>query len=473
MKLKRWFMSALLPIFMAAFPIVLLYSNNADEVALREVLPSLALFEGLALTAYLVLSICTRTPSKAAICSGILTFVYANYAILEKVLLIPFPRLQYWHTTAIFLMVTIVLFYFIITKLDVVMAGEMSKVGTLVFAGLVLLNGVLALPNAVKKMRVDATQPVKTAVAHENLQMPNVYYLLFDEFASYNQIKEYYHYDNKQLTSFLSDNAFVVSYNSYNDSTSTTTVTANLVNYDYIVTKEATELEKQEFRKQGKLFQLFREKGYQVFGLSQEAPNYGLKNIAAQSEEGSQTAGVTMGGETFSDLIVQQTVVYPFWSFSTTKAFESILNDLNFLVESDCNWEAPTLIFSHFVFPHPPFLCDKNGNTISPKDYWNWNDMDVYLGQYMYCSAKIEEIVGNILEKDPDCIIVLQSDHGARANTEHNVSFPLEVQKNIFNAVYYRGEPIDEIIGQSGVNTVRRILNRLFDMDYEVLEVPS
>lgn len=472
MKLKEWFMSAFLPIFISIFPIVLLYSNNADEVTPHEILPILALFIGFALTAYLVFGICIRMPSKAALCSGVLTFVCANYAIIEKVLLIPFPRLQYWHTTAIFLMGMIAFIYFVIAKLDGTIINQISKIGTLVFAGLVLLNGILALPNAIKKMQVDALPRENMTANHENNEMPNVYYLLFDEFAGFNQIKEYYHYDNEQLVTFLSNNAFTVSYNSYNDSNSTTTVTTNLVNYDYIVTDKATELEKQELRKQGRLFQLFREKGYQVFGLSQEAPNYGLENIAATSGEEYRSASVTMGGETFTDLIIKQTFVYPFWSFGTSIAFERILNDLNFLVESDCNWGAPTFIFSHFVFPHPPFLCDKDGNTISPKDYWNWQDMNIYLEQYIYCSAKIEEIVKNILIKDPNCIIVLQSDHGARANTEPNELFPLAIQKNIFNAVYYMGKPIDEIIDQSAVNTVRCIINRLFNMDYELLEVP-
>ena len=49
MKLKKWFMSALFPTFISIFPIALLYSNNADEVAPREILPILALLVGFAL----------------------------------------------------------------------------------------------------------------------------------------------------------------------------------------------------------------------------------------------------------------------------------------------------------------------------------------------------------------------------------------------------------------------------------------
>ena len=45
-------------------------------------------------------------------------------------------------------------------------------------------------------------------------------------------------------------------------------------------------------------------------------------------------------------------------------------------------------------------------------------------------------------------------------------------QQNILNCVYLGGETLD-ISGLSGINTLRTVLNRLFDLDYDMVEPRS
>ena len=83
------------------------------------------------------------------------------------------------------------------------------------------------------------------------------------------------------------------------------------------------------------------------------------------------------------------------------------------------------------------------------------------------------EIADSITKNDPDAIVWILSDHGARASTDsEHPGFPYEDMTNFFNAVYYQGEKLD-IEGLSGVNTFRLILNKLLKTNYEAIRLPN
>ena len=77
-------------------------------------------------------------------------------------------------------------------------------------------------------------------------------------------------------------------------------------------------------------------------------------------------------------------------------------------------------------------------------------------------------IIENIIENDPEAVVLLMSDHGARSRSE----FTIEMKTNPLNAVYFRGEKLD-IEGLSSVNTLRTILNRLLQLDLPMVNVPQ
>ena len=117
--------------------------------------------------------------------------------------------------------------------------------------------------------------------------------------------------------------------------------------------------------------------------------------------------------------------------------------------------------------PHQPFLFDRNGGAVNPANYDNWEDEKYYLDQYIFVMDQMVQTVENIIENDPESIIIVQSDHGPRFNNE----MPEEDKIAILNTVYFKGEEIPEIVGKSGVNTLRMVVNRQFGYHLEDLEV--
>jgi hypothetical protein len=142
--------------------------------------------------------------------------------------------------------------------------------------------------------------------------------------------------------------------------------------------------------------------------------------------------------------------------------------------------DGPTLTLGYVQCPHSWFVYDADGDPVPKEDHLNWEDPQYYLGQLEYTNQRILRAVDQIQKNDPTAIIILQSDHGARLSSHltelYDAPYDEETdtlpQQNILNCVYVPGKSL-EIEGLSGINTLRTLLNQVYDMDYEMLPDPE
>ena len=132
-------------------------------------------------------------------------------------------------------------------------------------------------------------------------------------------------------------------------------------------------------------------------------------------------------------------------------------------------FRSPTAYFCYILSPHVPFTHDEHGNKISTEFRSAWGIPKIYLGHLKYTTKLLMGAIENILENDPDSVIIVQSDHGVRHHTAGEPPHTFIVEetdtRSILNAVYFAGEPLD-IQGLSAVNTWRLVFNKLgVDMD--------
>ena len=77
------------------------------------------------------------------------------------------------------------------------------------------------------------------------------------------------------------------------------------------------------------------------------------------------------------------------------------------------------------------------------------------------------QVLENLVENDPDALIMAMSDHGAR----YAPGTDPEDAITIFNTFYYAGEDLQEYTGKSSVNTIRSLLNLVLSTDFEEIPV--
>ncbi len=143
---------------------------------------------------------------------------------------------------------------------------------------------------------------------------------------------------------------------------------------------------------------------------------------------------------------------------------------------------APKFVFAHIVAPHSPFIFDSQGEDISrqvtqrlaahrTKEEFQQIFRESYAAQATFISAQILKVVEAILAHAPQPpVIIIQGDHGARAELWTTGARQWEDLFPILNAYYLPGGG-QSLLWKSitPVNSFRLVLNHCFGTDFAML----
>ncbi len=451
----------------ALLPAVMLYFPNTGEIPLSGMLPYFAILIVLGVLAWAVMYLVFRRKGMAALTAAVWLLVLMNVGRLVPVIQDRYPLVGF----RVFLPVTLVflaLVTFGLSRLKEDFLKDAVKVAVLALAAFMVATAVPAVlqgPEQESEAPVQATEIDLTPA--EGTDRPNIYWILPDEYAGYDQLNKYYHYDNSPFFDELRERGFTVSEHSYNWLPETFGTLADIFSLDYVPHgARAIDREKALANPDFPLWTLLRNLGYDV--TEAESKNlFRLKDrLHVRTEE---DAPVTKDGSAVANLLLQYSLLYRYENeilervapkYAKGSARQVILDVFDW-AENPENLKVskPTFTMIYFMCPHSPFHFDRDGNPVTidskrdPKAY--------YLDQLIYTTKRVKKIIDAILEVDPDSIIVLQSDHGHRfVKNVTNLD-----ATNILNAVYFRGKPLDAIKDKNGLNTWRTILREQFRLD--------
>jgi len=183
----HWLKAILSIIAVSSYPILFLYFQNSDEASFADVIVPLIIFIGAGVMIFLISYIIIKCVSKAAIISSLFMLLLMNYSFLERGVRTIFPGLYYWHIFLICLFILGHIVWFIYKKVNKDIANLCILIINIVFCGLILLNGLIATPKIVNKISFEKQlkeQKVEEKILIKDDDMPNIYYLIFDEYSS-------------------------------------------------------------------------------------------------------------------------------------------------------------------------------------------------------------------------------------------------------------------------------------------------
>ena len=468
-KLSNVLLGLLGTVAAAAFPALFLYFQNASEAHFGDITVTLAMFVAVGVGLFFIMLMITGKPAKSGLSAIIFLIVFLNYALIERLIRKAFPALRYWHIAPALLVLLLHAVWAIYKRMPDDTGDIIMPVLSGVLAILIVYNGVTAIPKIHK--RVQAEAEAKKRAAQENValtDLPNFYFILFDEYSTIPFMQKYFNYDNSALLGKLEALGFNNSQTGHNDCIMTAVVTANLFQLDYLGKQDVTRSEELfKMRSDNPVFDQFRTAGYDIV-CPAGATFYGLEDAL-----GKKTKASTITGEDINAILLLNTVAYPFVSRYRLGEAQTILDQMNYLKENIPEPNSGHFILAHINCPHEPFYFDREGN-INKVISNSWSDLDQYSQQYQFISSELTEIAERIVSHDPNAIIWILSDHGARAASDPNTFgiFTLEDMTNYFSALYYQGQTFD-IEGLSGVNTFRILLNKLFGTDYAMIPLPT
>ncbi len=344
--------------------------------------------------------------------------------------------------------------------------------------------------------------PITEDVLLQNA-MPNIYYFILDEYAAFDVIDKYYGYDNAAFADFLEDAGFNISLSSSCITPQSELAIADVVTLHYLTEENRTISFARKKLANALLYSELEGLGYSLYQMSTKATIF--KGIANLRDESLFDTGEpeTEDGATVSDIARDQSILSVLNGIggaaqNTPSAAEpakdiellptdkimdlarhgysgSIKNRLSvfdYFDDAGVYAEADRVaIFSYICCPHVPFLFQANGAPIEGGHRADWQNMQYYLGQYQYVTARMKRIIQAIIAENPNCIIIIQSDHGVRWHEDcawpHTFEISPQDECRVLNAMYCCGRELD-IEGLSPTNTVRLLLSQ-FGLHYPQL----
>lgn len=488
------------PLLFSLYPIFFLYSGNAEELVLKQlILPAeIALTFSLFLT--LLLYALIRDVGKTIIVSIGIIFVCFNYGTIYDIIALEYGFKHRHFLPFIFFILGYLLFFLFKFSSNQV-TSSLAKAMSGVILLLSVLNIVLALPTEIKKIRVGSESKKEETAFKVNQNYQDIYYIVLDEYASLDTIKSIWGYDNKSFTEFLSQKGFYIADKSKSRYNLTLWSLASTLNLDYVSDKVSNQeffnstykkTEKneklakisdadliQKINKNKVSFDL-KEKGYKIITLESGALFY--QSLAWKNADVNyfyDDKDVNLVDE-FSMMLIRKSILNPFdyivksSSALNNKYYNTNLYYFNQLRET-VKINGPKFIYAHIMCPHTPFVFDKNGNKIDDINMKNWKEKKYYLDQYIYVSKEIEKTLNHITNNSTNKpIIIIQSDHGPRplnSSPEQNIDIPVEDMFKIFNAVYFPDEDYKLLYNNiSPPNTFRVLFNKYFNQKMKLLE---
>jgi len=340
---------------------------------------------------------------------------------------------------------------------------------------LVLIDTGLLVNKNFQIKKQSATEPLNAQAICDTCDKPDIYLLVFDEYAGSTALKEQWNYDNKDLDSFLLQKGFRIQPSSKSNYNFTSFSIASTLNMDYLqgisnpkactvkdYTESANKIKKNEVCSflQALGFTIIN---YSIFDLD--------KNPAIVSESFLPLKTKLITSQTFLSRIQKDLMhLLLIGKFEIKWLSKDLIyatqNNNNKIIEATIeesarHSEIPRFIYSHIEMPHPPFYFNKNGKQEDEKILIAENKtvpIKSYLEYIPYTNEVIKKLVNSILNnaKKP-VVIILLGDHGFRALQPEAYYFRNQ------NAVYIStGDYTGFYDSISNVNEFRVLFNNLF-----------
>lgn len=393
-------------------PYVAFYEANWQQLAFRQTLEPLAGLAGLFLilmaTSVLLSRVTRRGIAPFALIGATLVssfFLYSQIsASVGRVLVLAgFPQ---WDGSSGVLLLLVLL--------ACVIVFVASRFFVTTFALSVYFITGLASPAILLAMQTAKEQTGSIALANEQgdfeferLSGENVYWIVPDGYAGQRTLDEFYGFDNSEFLNRMQDTGFRVM-DARSNAIATHVSIASMLYLNYLPEGSGIYSDRNllypgmlDIASTPPLLSILLDHGYRLF-------------LSGNTWSGCTGVAMTCIGE-ISELsyasrtILSTTPVAPLIVRYAPASFDAISPMMAKLPE--LMDQRPFFALVHHLSPHPPYVLDRN---CQPRTESEQETLDKagYIESIRCVNKMLEEAVQTILQKDPEAVIVIQSDHG-------------------------------------------------------------
>ena len=465
------------PLLFAAFPVLFLYAHNISQTAAGEVWLPLAIAVSAALVLWAILSRVVHSLAKAGLATAIFLALFFSYGRLHGILAHQglFLANHYLLLPATLLIWVGCLYSISRAKRDFRITTRLFNIVAVVLIAINLFSiAVYQVRSAGMEVVAPEGWQQQPAADPPPGALPDIYFIIPDEYAHPDTMRQYYDYDIGWFFKTLEDRGFFVAYGSETPARSTAPALASVLNME-LIGDEAPDDRLHSMIAYNRAAEFLRSRGYRFvyFGNGHDLGRWYTHMGNAADDYFNYYRGATTDWiSEFQEILWNTTMLKPLFyrlagtEYETAQRRQTLFT-LEHLKELP-GTEGPKFVVAHLYCPHVPFVFGPEGQHVAAENWVNFEEKAFYLGEYIFISREMEQVVDALLgESQTPPIIILQSDHGLRGG------YPVggDEWRKILNAMYLPGMDHSELSESiSPVNTFRLIFNHYFGADYELIE---
>ena len=440
----------LFPFLLAFLPAWQLMLKNYDELIFQDILISLAII-AISIAVWTIITKIIKNGNKAALITGVGVAFFFYFGYLQDALFYPLNK------TSVLMIISLIVFiisiiYFVKSKKNFALSIKIANVFTVTMILFTLIQFVI--PGALA-------------------EKPNVYHIILDEYTDNEILLKKFGYDNGKFIEFLNKNGFYISDKTFSTFGSTPNELNLILNMDYPISSGWVSDAYQDL-KTNKVMSTFSDQNYSIIET-----NSAMRWKDFSDVDTHLCYDVDFINSEFLDQVLRKSIIKYFMEQHQTDTRRDVVRcTFNELNEIALQSSGPTYVFAHLYVPHPPFIFGPNGENVTPdhseiSGLQSWENPQGYLNQLIYATNEITMVITNIVENDPNAIIIIQGDTGTMTGLDADCCTINDVSDlyQIHSILYaVRMPTVNNFEDATPANTYRIIFNNHFDMNYEYLE---
>ncbi len=474
------------PLLLAVFPALYLFQHNQTDLPLSVLWGPLAMSAAIGAALLAISRIIFKPILKASLFASLLVVAIFYYGFLYDVVA------AWGLNNLLILVIWLILLTLGIAKLLKTNDLSLLSQAFLVTATYLILVSILQIsfyriqnpPVSVSDPRLWSA-PLEKPVKSGSEPFPDIYYIVPDDYARTDVLKEYLGYDNSQFIRELENRGFVIPEQGRSPYSNSISNMASALNLDYLnhfanVLGENSQntLMVTQALADNRASHFLEALGYQYIHIGSDHTTYPGEN------------------PTISPIAAPDSMTYLWLRASILRAFggefgfndaasderfrQSVLSAFDRL-KATSEIPGPKFVFFHTLIPHDPFVFGPDGEKVTFPDstgtrHDTQEGIPFYVGQLRFSNQLLMESIDAILaNSNTPPIIILQADEGHELTEE---TFGIEITQDIrvkgISAFYIPGKDISGLPQNLNiVNTFRYLFDLRFGTHFGMLENAS
>ncbi len=479
------------PFLFTIFPIILLYSDNIDEVPVTYLFTPLILTFLIIFPLFAVLNYILKSGIKSGIILTLLAAIFFSYGhifnMLQNTPLFYLDLVHQKYVIIPFMIVLITGIYFLVkTKKDLTNFRSIFNVVSIVMIFFIFFNiGGFYLGN---NSDIDGLDGISFGNELDGISFgneptlgnsfPDIYHIVLDEYTSDDVLLEDFQFDNSEFLNYLVNSNFSIPHSILANYPVTEQFLFSTLNMKYFHTENFEEYDRLETEKRisdNFVMKFLKQNGYTVII---PYSGYGPDDRFYESDVNS-CSDVLFLKNRFLTYLSRTTVL----NYFVEKQIENERRHIQLCTLSELQnigekHDEPVYVFAHLTIPHAPYLFDKDGNPVTPqsnklKGLQGWQNTDGYLNEIQFINKKMMNIITKILSESDESIIIIQGDTGSSILNNPDISDYKKKRLSILYAIHIPNADAKSFLESkniSSVNTYRIIFNNYFETNLEILD---